>query len=164
MSDGEQPAANSPVQPVPPAGEPNIPPIQFGLDSLLLATALVAAICGAFVVTPLLGVLACVVAASTLVRTLVLRQNVLLEGGQFGLAEKVVAFLASGGIVLLVLMASVTAFVAVIMLVWGLTGEPPIGVGVGAAWINPLPCGIGVLGGLGTLAYLSWLTWPRRSQ
>lgn len=143
-------------------------PFQFSLESLLMVITLAAVCLGAFVATPGLGVLALIVAAPALLRTVYEGQQARRRGKQFTLSEKLLSFAASTGIALAALSAAMAAFftacTASVLAVcvtaastgnqsWGSNAEQTI------FTVCAIVCGIASLAGF---IGIFWLTWPKR--
>jgi hypothetical protein len=140
-------------------------PAQFSLESLMLVITLISVCLGMLVAVPGLGVLVCIVAVPALIRTLIAGRQQKAATGPLGLQEKVLAFLASTGIVMGVLLAGVSAFAVACV------GTCFAALGVSAAsggrapedWILPLALGTAIVASLAVVGWLFWLTRPRRT-
>lgn len=84
--------------------------VQFSLESLFLVTTLVAVCLGALVASPPLGVLALIVAAPALIRTLMEGHYARGAGLPLTTGDKIMAFLASVGVTIAALVAAFGAF------------------------------------------------------
>lgn len=141
-------------------------PYQFSLESMLMVITLVAVCLGAFVATPGLGILALIVAAPALARTLYEGHQARKAGKSLTTVEKILAFSASAGIALAALVAAVGAlFVACTASVLALCLAESTNRGQYNAfsqnivWVFVVICG---LSALGAFVGMFWLTWPSR--
>jgi hypothetical protein len=143
-------------------------PFQFSLESLLMVITLAAVCLGAFVTTPGLGILALIVAAPALLRTVYEGHQARQRGKSLTLAEKLMSFAASAGIALAALSAAAGAFFAActasilaVCLTAASTGNQSWGSGAEQTvfTICAIVCGVASLAGF---ISIFWLTWPRR--
>ena len=143
-------------------------PFQFSLESLLMVITLAAVCLGAFVATPGLGVLALIVAAPALLRTVYEGHQARQLGKSLTLTEKLLAFAASAGIALAALAAAAGAFfvactasVLAACFASGATGGQGWGSGAEQTifGICVFVCGAASLAGF---ISVFWLTWPKR--
>jgi hypothetical protein len=136
---------------------------QFSLESLMLVITLIAVCLGMLVAVPGLGVLVCIVAVPALVRALIAGRQHKAVSGSLNLQEKVLAFLASTGIVLGILLAGLSAFaVACVGTCFAALGiAEASGSGAAENWIFPLALGSAVVVALAVVGWLFWLTLPR---
>lgn len=141
-------------------------PFQFSLESLLMVITLAAVCLGAFVTTPGLGVLALIVAAPALLRTVYEGHQARQRGKSLTLAEKMMSFAASAGIALAALSAAAGAFFAACtasILAVCFTSAAGGNIGSGAEQtiftVCAIVCGVASLAGF---IGIFWLTWPRR--
>ena len=128
---------------------------------MFLVITLIAVCLGSYQLAPGLGVLLVVVAAPALVRTCVVGIREKRVGHSLSIGEKVVAFLASSAIIVLV---GVAGFIAFQIACWGscamIAGiqqkesDNAFLVGIGT----------GCIAGLGTIIWLIWKTWPRKKS
>lgn len=144
-------------------------PTQFSLETLMLVVTLVAVCLGMLAAAPGLGILASIVAAPALIRTLIAGYQERAAGSQLSLGEKVIAFLASTGVTIAVLSAGATAFLAACfascLVVIGISN---VGQGPGGGIINDdaiiySALGFSILVGLATTIWLFWLLRPQRA-
>ena len=144
-------------------------PTQFSLETLMLVVTLVAVCLGMLAAAPGLGILASVVAAPALIRTLIAGYQERAAGSPLSLGEKVIAFLASTGVTIAVLSAGATAFLAACfascLVVIGISN---VGQAPGAAVINDdlliyVALGFSILVGLATTIWLFWLLRPQKA-
>jgi hypothetical protein len=142
-------------------------PFQFSIESLLLVITLTAVCLGAFVATPGLGVLALVVAAPALLRTVYEGHQARRRGQSLTLTEKLLSFAASAGIALAALSAAAGAFFAactasILAVCFASAATPNQNLG-GAEntifMICAIVCGLASLAGF---VGIFWLTWPKR--
>jgi hypothetical protein len=142
-------------------------PFQFSIESLLLVITLAAVCLGAFVATPGLGVLALIVAAPALLRTVYEGHQARQRGKSLTLSEKLLSFAASAGIALAALSAAAGAFFAactasILAVCFASAAAPNQNLG-GAEntifIICAVVCGVASLAGF---AGIFWLTWPKR--
>lgn len=134
---------------------------QFSLASVFLIITLIAVCLGSLRLAPGLGVLLIIVATPALVRTCVVGIREKRAGRTLSIGEKVVAFLASSAIIVLV---GVAGFIAFQIACWGSCamiagiqqkeGENALLVGLGT----------GSIAGIGTIIWLIWKTWPRKKS
>lgn len=132
---------------------------QFSLATVFLIITLVAVCLGTLRLAPGVGVLLLIVAVPALVRTCVVGVKEKRGGHSLSIGEKLIAFLASSAIVVLV---GVAGFIAFQIACWGSCaavagiqqkeGENAMLIGIG----------IGCIAGLGTIIWLIWKTWPRK--
>ena len=151
------------------AHQPPLKPWQFSLESLLLVITLVAVCMGMIVAMPGIGVLAAIVAAPALIRTLMVGYQERRLGHKQSMGEKVLAFLASTGVAIAVLLAGASAFGAACfascLVVLGL--ESTRGGGAGGQWMDYaiwVAIGFSAIIGLGTAGWLFWITRPIRTR
>jgi hypothetical protein len=143
-------------------------PFQFSLESLLMVITLAAVCLGAFVATPGLGVLALIVAAPALLRTVVEGHQSRQRGHALTLSEKLVAFAASTGIALAALSAAAAAFFTACtasILAVCVVGAATDGKALSSGTENTIFMVCAVICGAASLAGfvgVFWLTWPRR--
>lgn len=143
-------------------------PFQFSLESMLMVVTLAAVCLGAFVAAPGLGVLALIVAAPALLRTVYEGHQARRVGKSLTMMEKVLAFSASAGIALAALVAAAGAFftactasiLAVCFSSAATNGQAFSG---GAEQTIFTICAI-VCGVVSLTAFIGmfWLTWPTR--
>jgi hypothetical protein len=142
-------------------------PFQFSLESLLMVITLAAVCLGAFVATPGLGVLALIVAAPALLRTVYEGHQARQLGKSLTLTEKLLSFAASAGIALAALAAAAGAFFAActasvlaVCATASATGNQSWG---GAEQTIFTICAI-ICGAASLAGFISifWLTWPKR--
>lgn len=132
----------------------------FSLSTLFLVMTLAAVAAGAFAAAPGLGVLFLVVATPALIRTIRIttRQNV--AGVSSTPVEKIVRFLASIGIVLLVILS--------IQVALGLACWAGIATGAAFSLFGEMAAIVGgVSGGFAALTFIGWIlirTWRRRNK
>jgi hypothetical protein len=134
---------------------------QFSLATVFLIITLIAVCLGSLRLAPGLGVLLIIVATPALIRTCVVGIREKQAGHVLSLGEKVVAFLASSAIIVLV---GVAGFIAFQIACWGSCamvagiqqkeGENAFLVGLGT----------GGIAGIGTIIWLVWKTWPRKKS
>lgn len=134
---------------------------QFSLASVFLIITLIAVCLGSLRLAPGLGILLIIVATPALVRTCVVGAREKRAGHSLSIGEKVVAFLASSAIIVLV---GVAGFIAFQIACWGscamIAGiqkkesENALLVGLGT----------GGIAGIGTIIWLVWKTWPRKKS
>jgi hypothetical protein len=132
---------------------------QFSLASIFLIVTLIAVCLGTLRLAPGLGVLLMVVAAPALIRTCIVGAKEKRSGHSLSIREKLLAFLASSAIIILI---GVAGFIAFQIACWGSCavvagiqqkeGENALIVGIAT----------GSLAGIGTMIWLVWTTWPRR--
>ena len=143
-------------------------PFQFSLESLLMVITLAAVCLGAFVATPGLGVLALIVAAPALLRTVYEGHQARQRGKQLTLTDKLLSFAASAGITVAALSAAAAAFftactasVLAVCFTAASTGNQSWGSGTEQTifTVCAIVCGIATLTGF---ISIFWLTWPRR--
>ncbi|HEX5106338.1 MAG TPA: hypothetical protein VFV87_21105, partial [Pirellulaceae bacterium] len=143
-------------------------PFQFSLESLLLVITLAAVCLGAFVATPGLGVLALIVAAPALLRTVYEGHQARRRGKAMDVSEKLLSFMASAGIALAALTAAAGAFFAACtasILAVCFAAEANRGQALGSGTENTIfiVCAIVcVAASLAAFASIFWLTWPKR--
>jgi hypothetical protein len=143
-------------------------PFQFSLESMLLVVTLAAVCLGAFVATPGLGILALIVAAPALLRTVYEGHQARRQGKSLTLGEKLLAFSASAGIALAALSAAAAAFftactasVLAVCFVGSATGNGPIPPGAEQTVI--IICVVlCIAASLTGFVGMFWLTWPKR--
>jgi hypothetical protein len=153
--------------PARPRGQTAGHPLQFSIETLLLVTTLIAVCLGLSLSAPGLGIPLAMVAVPALVRTLIAGHQERAVGGKLSLAEKVLTFLASTGIMIAVLAAGGAAFFATcsVALFGGLaigeaTNVQPI-FRSAETWIWGLILLSSVVG-LATAGWIFWITRPRR--
>jgi hypothetical protein len=142
-------------------------PTQFSLESLMLVVTLVAVCLGMVMALPGLGILISIVAAPALVRTLIAGYQEKAAGGHMTLTEKVMAFVASTGVTLAVLVTGFAAFGAACfgscLVALGVQESGAIRNVNGDTVIMTL-LGFSALVGLATAVALFWLLRPRRGK
>ena len=142
-------------------------PTQFSLESLMLVVTLVAVCLGMIMALPGLGVLISIVAAPALVRTLIAGYQEKAAGGHLTLAEKVMAFVASTGVTLAVLVTGFAAFGAACFgscfVALGVESSGVMKGNSGETLIMTL-LGFSALVGLATAVAMFWLLRPRRGK
>ncbi len=89
------------------------PPMTFGLSTIFLVITLIAVCLGVTVQAPGLGILIFVLATPALVRTIVYGHGIKGSGFKLTAQEKIEAFIASLGVVTLIVIAAVGAFMVV---------------------------------------------------
>ena len=143
-------------------------PFQFSLESLLMVITLAAVCLGAFVATPGLGVLALIVAAPALIRTVYEGHQARQSGKSLTMLEKVLAFSASAGIALAALVAAAGAFFAACtasILAVCFAGAATNGQAFSGGTEQTIFTICAVVCGAASLAGfigMFWLTWPAR--
>jgi hypothetical protein len=117
------------------------PLLQFSLETLLLATTLIAACLGLVVAVPPLGVPVTVVVTLALIRTLIECRRMILDGRTLRFVDKLTSFLASVGFTVLAIAATYAAFAVSAMAAWtvGETANWIIGDGNGFLVLIALP-------------------------
>lgn len=140
-------------------------PAQFSLESLMLAITLISVCLGMLVAVPGLGVLVCIIAVPAFVRTLIVGRLSKDVAVPLSLSEKVLAFFASSGIVLGILLAGMSAFaVACVGTCFAVLGVAQTtmtpGNAEGLAMHSALLAASVV--SIGVIVWLAWITWPRR--
>lgn len=142
-------------------------PAQFSLESLMLVVTLVAVCLGMMMALPGLGILISIVAAPALVRTLIAGYQEKVAGGHLTLAEKVMAFVASTGVTLAVLVTGFAAFGAACfgscLVVVGMEGSGATR-GINQETLITTLLGFSALVGVATAISLFWLLRPRRGK
>jgi len=143
-------------------------PFQFSLESLLMVITLAAVCLGAFAATPGLGILALIVAAPALLRTVYEGRQARRQGKSRSLTEKLLSFAASAGIAVAALSAAAAAFftactasVLAVCFTAASTGNQNWGSGTQQTIfaVCAIVCVIATLAGF---VGIFWLTWPRR--
>jgi hypothetical protein len=142
-------------------------PAQFSLETLMLVITLIAVCLGVIMAAPGLGILVAIVAAPALVRTLVAGYQERRAGTPMTLSEKLLAFLASTGVAVAVVVTGWTAFAAACLgSCFVLVGLESTGT---ANWLRTnddtiffVLFGVSALVGLGTAGWLFWVLRPRR--
>ena len=134
---------------------------QFSLATVFLIITLIAVCLGTLRLAPGVGVLLMIVAAPALIRTCIVGVREKRGGHSLSIGEKLIAFLASSAIIILV---GVAGFIAFQIACWGSCAavagiqqkesENAMLIGIGA----------GCFAGLGTIIWLIWKTWPRRKS
>ena len=131
---------------------------QFSLATVFLVMTLIAVCLGTFHFSPGLGVVIVIVAAPALIRTCIVGVKEKRVGHPLSIGEKLIAFLASIAIVILV---AVAGFVAFQIACWG-SCAAVAGIqqndGDFAVWTGVI---IGGAAGLGVMGWLLWRTRPR---
>ena len=150
--------------------QPPLKPWQFSLESMLLVITLVAVCLGMIVAMPGIGVLAAIVAAPALIRTLMVGYQERRAGHKQSMGEKVLAFLASTGVAIAVVLAGASAFGAACfascLVVLGLESTRGTG-GGGGQWLDQaiwVAIAFSSIVGLGTAGWLFWITRPIRTK
>jgi hypothetical protein len=142
-------------------------PTQFSLESLMLVVTLVAVCLGMIMALPGLGILISIVAAPALVRTLIAGYQEKAAGGHLTLAEKVMAFIASTGVTLAVLVTGFAAFGAACFgscLVMAGVASTGANRGVNGDTLIMALLGFSALVGLAAAIAMFWLLRPRRGK
>ena len=143
-------------------------PFQFSLESLLMVITLAAVCLGAFVATPGLGILALIVAAPALLRTVYEGHQARRRGKSRTLTEKLLSFAASAGITVAALSAAAAAFftactASVLAVCFTASATGNRGMGSGTEQTIFVVCAIVcVIATLAGFVGIFWLTWPRR--
>ncbi|MGI8981062.1 MAG: hypothetical protein ACR2FY_17690 [Pirellulaceae bacterium] len=134
---------------------------QFSLATVFLIITLIAVCLGTLRLAPGVGVLLMIVAAPALIRTCIVGVKEKRGGHSLSIGEKLIAFLASSAIVVLVGVAGLIAFqiacwgsCAAVAGIQQKEGENAMLIGIG----------IGCIAGLGTIIWLIWKTWPRKKS
>ena len=142
-------------------------PTQFSLESLMLVVTLVAVCLGMIMALPGLGILISIVAAPALVRTLITGYQEKAAGGHLTLAEKVMAFVASTGVTLAVLLTGFAAFGAACfgscLVMVGMEGTG-VNRGVNGDTLIMTLLWVSAFVGLATAIAMFWLLRPRRGK
>lgn len=153
------------------AHQPPLKPWQFSLESMLLVITLVAVCLGMIVAMPGIGVLAAIVAGPALIRTLMVGYQERRAGHKQSIGEKVLAFLASTGVAIAVLLAGASAFGAACfascLVVLGLESTRPGGGGAGGQWMEYAiwaAFAFSSIVGIATAGWLFWITRPIRTR
>lgn len=139
---------------------PHGPPLQFSLATILLVMTLIAVCFGAFGISPGLGLAVAAFAAPALIRTLVVGAQQKRAGQRLSIADKLTAFLASLGIMILVAVAAIVAFQ---IACWGTCGI------IAAADSQSLVDEAGfiasvVVGSAAAIAVGIWILWATRPR
>lgn len=132
---------------------------QFSLATILLVITLVAICLGTFRLSPGMGIWVVIVATPALVRTFIAGIRQKSAGHRLTLGEKILAFIASAGIIILIGVAAVVAFE---IACWGSCALVAAAAGEGEP---AMMTGI-VLGGIAALVTtiaLLWVTRPRKA-
>lgn len=152
-------ASDSPSSPL--AGVERKSAGQFSLATVFLIITLIAVCLGTLRLAPGVGVLLMIVAAPALIRTCIVGVKEKRGGHSLSIGEKLIAFLASSAIVVLVGVAGLIAFqiacwgsCAAVAGIQQKEGENAMLIGIG----------IGCIAGLGTIIWLIWKTWPRKKS
>lgn len=137
-----------------------VAPVQFGLDSMLLAMTFAAVVCGAFVIAPGAGAAIAVLGLPALIRTAILARRSRVAGEPLSTVAKTVTFLATMSFVVVLLLAMGIAFYATCWVgFWG-------GAMGHSVFVRPGLDGIGTgffVGiGLGVLAAAATMWWILR--
>ena len=171
-SDAPQPARiRFGEDPYPQKGNlPSHVPLQFSLSSLLLVTTLVAACLGLTMAVPPLGLPVSFIAAGALVRTLIIGKQHQRVGVPFPLAEKIVEFIVSCGVVIGAIMVGLLTLLGGCCLfglaVTGLdqlrsSGAPQHIAGIFGMVLSAVAMLLIVLAPVFTTTWFLWATRPR---
>jgi hypothetical protein len=140
---------------------------QFSLESLMLVITLISVCLGMIVAAPGIGLLVVIVAVPALVRTLVVGRYRKEAASPLNLGEKVMAFLASTGIIIGIMLAGLIAYwVACIGTCFAVLGVAQTATEQSSAEFWAVSVSI-VTGAIVAIAVVGWLIWqslPRRPK